>query len=109
MRMDVVLSGRAGEIMNLVQPDHTTALPRRSEILSDTANAVLKQAGIQKQFRMMRSNSTFSLLCHDADVRTTLEIPEEPYYLAQAIARERNLALLAVPDVRDTYPSPQPR
>jgi hypothetical protein len=32
-------------------------------------------------------------LCYDAVVRTTLDIPDEPYYLAKAIARDRNRSL----------------
>ena len=32
-------------------------------------------------------------LCHDAIVRTTLDIPDEPYHLAKAIARDRNRSL----------------
>lgn len=32
-------------------------------------------------------------LCYDAIVRTTLDIPDEPYYLAKAIARDRNSSL----------------
>ena len=32
-------------------------------------------------------------LCDDAVVRTTLDIPDESYYIAKAIARERNLNL----------------
>ncbi len=33
------------------------------------------------------------LLCYDAIVRTTLDIPDKPYYLAKAIARDRNRSL----------------
>jgi hypothetical protein len=32
-------------------------------------------------------------LCYDAVVRTTLDIPDEPYYLAKAIARDLNRSL----------------
>ena len=32
-------------------------------------------------------------LCYDAIVRTTLDIPDEPYYLAKAIARDQNRSL----------------
>ncbi len=32
-------------------------------------------------------------LCYDANVRTTLDIPDEPYYLAKAIARDQNRSL----------------
>ncbi len=32
-------------------------------------------------------------LCYDAAVRTTLDIPDEAYYLAKAIARDRNRSL----------------
>ncbi len=31
--------------------------------------------------------------CYGAMVRTTLDIPDGPYYLAKAIARERNCSL----------------
>lgn len=33
------------------------------------------------------------LLCDDAFVRTTLDIPDEAYYLAKAIARDQNRSL----------------
>lgn len=32
-------------------------------------------------------------LCYDAIVRTTLDIPDQPYHLAKAIARDRNCSL----------------
>ena len=32
-------------------------------------------------------------LCHDAIVRTTIDIADEAYYIAKAIARDRNLSL----------------
>ncbi len=32
-------------------------------------------------------------LCYHVVVRTTLDIPDEPYYLAKAIARDRNRSL----------------
>jgi len=32
-------------------------------------------------------------LCYDAIVRTTLDIPDESYYLAKAIARDQNRSL----------------
>ncbi len=32
-------------------------------------------------------------LCYHAVVRTTLDIPDEPYHLAKAIARDRNRSL----------------
>jgi hypothetical protein len=33
------------------------------------------------------------LLCDDAIVRTTLDIPDEAYYIAKAIARDQNRSL----------------
>ena len=33
------------------------------------------------------------LLCDDAIVRTTLDIPDEPYCIAKAIARDQNRSL----------------
>ncbi len=32
-------------------------------------------------------------LCYDAVVRTTLDIPDEPYFIAKAISRDRNRSL----------------
>ena len=32
-------------------------------------------------------------LCYDVFVRTTLDIPDEPYFIAKAIARDRNRSL----------------
>ena len=32
-------------------------------------------------------------LCHDVPVRTTLDIPDQAYYIAKAIARDRNRSL----------------
>lgn len=36
------------------------------------------------------------LLCYDAVVRTTLDIPDEAYHLAKAIARDQNRSLGSV-------------
>jgi hypothetical protein len=36
---------------------------------------------------------TFVRLCYDALVRTTLDIPDEAYYIAKAIARDRSHSL----------------
>ena len=33
------------------------------------------------------------LLCHDAIVRTTIDIADEAYYIAKAIARDQNRSL----------------
>ncbi|MDZ7639547.1 MAG: hypothetical protein U5J83_15030 [Bryobacterales bacterium] len=35
----------------------------------------------------------FVRLCYREIVRTTLDIPDEPYYIAKAIARDRNRSL----------------
>lgn len=40
-----------------------------------------------------RRQVTAVLLCYDVVVRTTLDIPDEPYYLAKAIARDLNRSL----------------
>ena len=37
--------------------------------------------------------SQFVLLCYDAVVRTTLDISDEAYYIAKAIARDQNRSL----------------
>ena len=38
-------------------------------------------------------NERFVRLCYDVIVRTTLDIPDEAYYLAKAIARDQNRSL----------------
>ena len=39
------------------------------------------------------SADLFVRLCYDADVRTTLDISDDAYYLAKAIARDQNRSL----------------
>jgi hypothetical protein len=42
---------------------------------------------------MQRGFFSIVRLCYYAVVRTTLDIPDEPYYLAKAIARDLNSSL----------------
>ena len=42
---------------------------------------------------MGSQNERFVRLCYDVIVRTTLDIPDEAYYLAKATARDQNRSL----------------
>jgi hypothetical protein len=43
--------------------------------------------------RLSCTASIFVRVCHDVIMRTTLDIPDGPYYLAKAIARDQDRSL----------------
>ena len=50
-------------------------------------------AKVRNVSRLGSQNERSVRLCYDVIVRTTLDIPDEAYYLAKAIARDQNRSL----------------